>query len=334
MQKAPVLLSVFDRPNHFRACIESLKKNKGAEDTVLYIASDGPICDASAKKVAQVRSYIKSIHGFKKTHVFAPKENSQKKVIADARANMLVENKIFIASEDDNIFSPFFLDFINNGLSRYEDDPNVFAICGYNYPEFPSGNPARAISLKCFAAWGYGSWRDRELPRNFDQKKLMDEVFVNKNLFSAINHGLPHMAPMMKSILDGRLKAGDVIRCALLFKENKICVFPSLSLVRNMGHDGSGEHCGVSDRFENQAIYQKDIVFEPLTNLEPLETHTLWLHRFFGGRSAKVRNWLIYFEVTSQSELVKKILRLFFSLYRLNRSAAGFAYRLLKRSFA
>ena len=45
---------------------------------------------------------------------------------------------------------------------------------------------------------------------------------------------------------------------------------PSVSLVRNWGHDGSGEHCGFSDTFVNMELpTQETYPFQPL---EPKRT--------------------------------------------------------------
>jgi len=39
---APIVLFVFNRPMHTRQCLESLKKNELADESVLYIYADGP----------------------------------------------------------------------------------------------------------------------------------------------------------------------------------------------------------------------------------------------------------------------------------------------------
>jgi hypothetical protein len=327
MNKAPVHVSVFDRPNHFRACIESLKKNKGAEDTVLYIASDGPVCGESAKKVSEVRNYIKGINGFRKIHVFAPKDNSQKKVIFDSRESMLADNKIFIASEDDNVFSPWFLAFVNNGLAHYQDNQNVFAICGYNYPGFPLDGYVTSVPLQDFAAWGYGSWRDRNIiNQDFDQKKLMTEIFAKRKIFSAINHTLPHMAPMMKYILDGKLRAGDVSQAALLFKENKVCIFPSKSLVRNVGHDGSGEHCGVDDLYSSQEIFTKHVPINYQMSIVPSDVHSKWVRNFLGGYKGIALGWLIFWQVNSRNGFVRWLISNFILSLKVMRSVRSIIF--------
>ncbi len=46
-------------------------------------------------------------------------------------------------------------------------------------------------------------------------------------------------------------------------------VFPVISRVRNMGHDGSGLHCGKNKLYENQPIYQGSKEAEIPFNLKP-----------------------------------------------------------------
>lgn len=330
-----MFISVFDRPHHFKHCIESLKKNHGADKTELYISSDGPDSDDSFDKVNQVRTYARSIHGFKKVNLFFPKENTGRKIIGDTKKNIYSFHNAYLASEDDNIFAPSFLDFINHGLELYKDNEEVFSICGYNYPNFPSGVNIKPVALRAYAAWGYGTWSNRDYVNpQFDQSNLMKEIIENKSLFAELNHGLPHMVPMIKSILDGTLRAGDVTRSALLFKEKKICIFPSISLVRNIGHDGTGLHCGLSMRYENQEICTESVSFERLTDFKPKKSHTLWLNRFYGGRISELRNWLIYLELTSNSRTTKFFSRFIVILYQLPRKLALNFYRGLIRIFA
>ena len=70
MKYAPIFVSVFDRPYHFKACIESLAKNEGAENTLLFVSSDGPKDEASSHNVKLVRDYINNLKFFKKVICF------------------------------------------------------------------------------------------------------------------------------------------------------------------------------------------------------------------------------------------------------------------------
>lgn len=332
---APIAIPVFDRPHHFKDCIESLKKNVGTDRTVLYISSDGPKCKKSRQLVQQVRDYIKTIHGFKRVFAFTPAENTRKNVWFETRQKISDDNERFIVTEDDNVFSPYFLEFINDGLEAFSDEPSVAAICGYNFPAFPFQKP-EAIALRCFAGWGYGTWREKDLLPRVDRQAMAvaSEVFADKNLFAAINTALPHMATMMRSVLEGHLIAGDVTACSLLFKQDKVCIFPSRSMVRNMGHDGTGEHCEISDVFSRQPILTQKVSFENLQSLEPVEMHARWLSDFFGGRCAEISNWTVFWEMNLRSPLHRRIFRGTISFFGFPLRAGCFLYRRLKRRFA
>lgn len=39
-----------------------------------------------------------------------------------------------------------------------------------------------------------------------------------------------------------------------MIKNNLYTIFPTISKVKNIGHDGSGEHCGIDDKFCQQSI--------------------------------------------------------------------------------
>jgi len=63
---SPIVLFVYNRPWHTRQTVEALQKNELAEESELFIFSDGVKNDNDADKVKQVREYIKTISGFKK----------------------------------------------------------------------------------------------------------------------------------------------------------------------------------------------------------------------------------------------------------------------------
>lgn len=315
MTYAPILVIVYNRFDHFKKCIESLRINSNADNTILYIASDGPKDDATKHIVDKIRSYIKTISGFKDVIVFAPELNTQKKICFEAIDTIRKTHDRYIVIEDDNICSKYFIDFINDGLEIFKNNNQVIAVCGHNYPGFPAIEP-KAIALNCFSPWGYGVWRDKDIHFTGEPEEIIEGVFKDKVLFKKINYGLPHLAPMLRSILKKELIAGDATYCVSLFKNDKVCIFPSYSLVRNTGNDGSGEHCGIDEGFSNQSIYQERIVYDDNKILPALEiSHGVWLHNFFGGKEQELKGWLVFYSIKYKSRFLKKCIYLieFFS---------------------
>lgn len=49
---------------------------------------------------------------------------------------------------------------------------------------------------------------------------------------------------------------------AIIFKQNGLCLNPTQTLVENVGHDGSGVHCGENESYKSNLSTNKHISFE------------------------------------------------------------------------
>jgi hypothetical protein len=65
---APIVLFVYNRPWHTRQTVEALQKNELANESELFIYSDGSKNENAVAKVVEVREYIKTIDGFRRTY--------------------------------------------------------------------------------------------------------------------------------------------------------------------------------------------------------------------------------------------------------------------------
>lgn len=162
-------------------------------------------------------------------------------------------------SEDDNEFSPNFLDYMNKGLDKFENDSRVYAVCGYNYPiEMPSEYPYNFYVWKGFSAWGYGIWKDRGLKfiDKFDHEYVVKFLSNISNTYRLTKYAGHYLGAMLRMQKIKRL-SGDMIMSSLLVLEDAYCVFPVISKVRNHGHDGSGTGYGKikgKDIYASQAV--------------------------------------------------------------------------------
>ena len=72
---APIVLFVFNRIDHTRKTIEALKKNFFANESELFIFSDGERNSSDIEQVNSVREYIQTIRGFKNITIIERKKN-------------------------------------------------------------------------------------------------------------------------------------------------------------------------------------------------------------------------------------------------------------------
>ena len=121
MEYSPILLFVFNRPNHVRRTIAALQRNTLAAESVLYIYSDAARTPEQEESVNEVRKYIHSINGFKEIHIIERKENwGLARNIIDGVTTRVKEYGKVIVLEDDLVTAPYFLQFMNDALYIYK----------------------------------------------------------------------------------------------------------------------------------------------------------------------------------------------------------------------
>jgi hypothetical protein len=305
---APVLIPTLNRFNHFKNCIESLSECKYADKTELFIAVDYPLNDYHRSGNEEIKKYCYKISGFKKVNVWERKENYG--IIKNYQESM---NSIFnlydqvIFTEDDNMFSSNFLIYMNKGLSLFEKDPKISAICGYNFPvKVDNLADSNIFYYRGFSAWGFATWKQK-----FDNRILTIEdqynFLLNKNnVFELQKCSHRHIYTYLKNIYYGHSIYGDSTLFIKNILKGQYSVFPVVSKVRNTGNDGSGHHCLYinSNIFENQELDQYS-GFD--YNLNEVETNTDLFNK-------RIRN---YFNLTYKQKLYLLFLKALFNINNL-----------------
>lgn len=245
---APVVIPTLCRYDHFKQCIESLSHCTWAEKTDVYVGLDYPAKESHWEGYRQIKSYLETASfNFKSLNVVVREKNYGFGPNGNLRTllrQIFDQYENFIMTEDDNVFSPNFLVFVNKGLKKFKNDKSVFSINGYKhfYPIQKGTNTFFRQNAE-FSAWGYGAWTDKYLSlpptdyfrNNFSLKKFFD---VKKNLGK--KHALLYWSFYFKPFQAWF----DCPLSIYAYLENIDFISPAdQSLVRNIGWDGSGEHC-------------------------------------------------------------------------------------------
>lgn len=301
MKYAAVMIPTLCRFEHFVALIDSLLKNKGVEHTVLYVALDYPTKSSQWPGYRKLLEYIPSITGFKEVYLIKRSENyGIPRNGQDLRKVVEKEHDRVIFSEDDNVFAPNFLEYINGGLARFEHDGRVAMICGYRhfYPlVFENNN--YFLQNSEFSAWGYGYWvKKRDAIMEGVNYRYFRRIIRNpKKLYQACMRGWNHLKTIYACSgkqWNNRMK--DVVISELLFYKDKYVVMPKVSKVRNIGWDGSGNidsDSYLTDEHHNQELDQNE-TFEYLGR----DTHIEDNARIYAKESyARDKKWHVFIRV-------------------------------------
>ena len=256
MDLAPIILFTYDRPWHTRLTVEALQKNKLASESELYIYSDKEKNEDARVNVDEVRKYIGNITGFKKITVIKRDKNwGLANSIIDGVTQIVNKYGKIIVLEDDLITSPNFLKFMNSTLKFYKNEEKILSISGYTYPfKIPKNYNEDVFIFYRTSSWGWATWKNEWSMVDFNVTKK-HEIFKNKLLQKEFNRGGDDLFKMLKKQAEGRIDSW-AIRFALSSSLNdKYTLFPSKSLVKNIGHDKSGTHCGNSNIWDVDLDY-------------------------------------------------------------------------------
>lgn len=158
MTYAPILLFVYNRPEHTRQVVSSLLRNQEAAESPLFIYADQSKTPDNDAAVQEVRRYIHSISGFKSITIIERESNwGLARNIIDGVTTQVNEFGRVIVLEDDLIVAPYFLKFMNDALETYQDEQRVGHIQACDFTKDTS--LPDTFLIKWTGSWGWGTWK-------------------------------------------------------------------------------------------------------------------------------------------------------------------------------
>lgn len=240
---APVAIFCFNRLEHLKKTVESLKKNALASETDVIFFSDGARSDSEQAVVNEVRSYLQRVDGFQSVKLVFRNENlGLATSVIDGVSSIVNQFGKVIVLEDDLETSPYFLSYMNDALNLYEEKPEVCSIHGYVYP-LKEKLSTDYFFLKGADCWGWATWKDSWEEFEADGDKLLQEILVrpDKDLFDFNGNG--GYIEMLKKQVRGENSSWAIRWYASAFLKERLTLYPSQTFVKNIGLDSSGTHC-------------------------------------------------------------------------------------------
>lgn len=253
MKNVPIVLFTYNRLWHTQQTVKSLQKNLLASESELFIYSDGGKNEDDWKKVYAVRNYLHTIDGFKKVHITEQGKNKGlANSIIDGVTEIVDKYGRIIVLEDDLVTSKYFLQYMNDALNLYEDCKDVACISGYIYPIKEPDDLPQTFFIKGADCWGWATWKEEWSIFNSNGAELLGKICA-KNLENKFDFegAYPYMQ-MLKDQINGKNHSWAVRWYASAFLNNRLCLYPQKSFVRNIGFDESGTHCDNSNEFDTQ----------------------------------------------------------------------------------
>lgn len=238
---APIVLFVYNRPEHTRRTLDALAANPLADESDLIIYADGPKKPEHAATIEQARAVARTASGFKSVTMIERDSNLglANSIISGVTEVCKAKGKVIVI-EDDLIVAPQFLTFLNRGLDRYENEPNVFQVSGYMFPiEFDKTEPS---FLPLTTTWGWATWKrawDAFEPSLSHIGELEKDGSLRRRFDLNGSYQFFDMAKrQQRAIVD----SWGIRWYMTVFFLGGLVLYPGRSFVKNIGADGSGTH--------------------------------------------------------------------------------------------
>lgn len=239
---------------------------------------DGSKGWSDEEDVAKTIQEAHRISGFQKFEIILRKKNlGLSKSILEGVTGALFREPAVIVVEDDLEVSPYFLQYMNEAVRTYQDVPSVASIHGYVYPT--NNTLPETFFLKGADCWGWATWRSAWSYFEPDGKKLLKE-FQERKLESEFDlGGVAPFVEMLKKQIAGKNDSWAIRWHASAFLAGLYTLYPGRSLVRNIGLDSSGTHCGETNQF-NSSLSPDPIQVSPIP-VEESQIGRAAFHDFF-----------------------------------------------------
>lgn len=249
---APILLFVYNRPDHTRRTLDALCRADGAEETELIVFSDAAKTDDARDNVRKVRETVREAKGFKSVEVREREENAGlAKSIIEGVSDVIEKSGKVIVLEDDLIVSKYFIRYMNSALNYYEGR-GVFGISGYSPKvEIPIDYPFTTYMIERNCSWGWGTWKKKWQSVDWDVKDFRRFIH-SQSMCDDFNQSGSDLTMMLLRQQRGEIQSWSIRYCYEAFKRHEPTVYPTRSMVRNGGVDGTGTNMRASSKYDTQ----------------------------------------------------------------------------------
>lgn len=275
MALTPIILFIYNRPDHTKQTLEALSNNTLASQSDLFIFADGPKNTASkeqlesikqTRKVAASENWCKSV-----TLIESETNKGLARSIIEGVTEIINKYGKAIILEDDIITGKYFLEYMNEALEKYQGNKEVWHVTGWRDP-IKHTKKNKAYFYPTMDCWSWATWTDRW--QYFKKDPLYYKSIFSPQMIESFNvdNTDKGMFSQIEDNITGKINTWAIFWYATIFVNNGLCLGPTKSLCKNIGFDNSGVHCGTNSAEEIiETIDNKIQVFPKKIELDKKE---------------------------------------------------------------
>lgn len=237
---APICFFCYRRPAHTLKVLESIRKNDLSRESVLYVFIDKEKKPGDEPLVSRVKEVVLSEKWCGNIYIVERDKNfGLAKNIIDGINFVLKKHKKVIVLEDDIEVASNFLLFMNQALNFYESNKKVWHVSGWNYDL--KLRRQSTFFWRVMNCWGWATWKDRW--ESFSKEPTLALDILSEDDRALFNlDGYVNFYKQLEANARGEINTWAIYWYLTIFVNKGLCLNPYISLVKNIGLDGTGEN--------------------------------------------------------------------------------------------
>jgi len=291
--KSPIVVIVFNRPDHTIKLLEGLQAEQSRE---LFVISDGPREDKpdDAEKVEYCRRLFKAWPG--KVHFnFAEKNVGCKARVSSGLNWVFKHSDRAIILEDDCFPHPGFFQFCDELLEYYSNCKEVMSVCGTK--TFPGDvGTCDLFFSKYNNCWGWATWKRAwtlydEIFTSYSSREIMKAL----RDFLGSNRAALYWYYLLRKVLSGKLNSWAYCWMITCFLNRGFHIYPSTNLVTNSGFGLEATHTkGLAPYMPQSFGVAPSFPLKHPENITACSTSDKWIEDHMYSKSFFVRaQWVL-----------------------------------------
>lgn len=253
---APIIIFTYNRPHHTRKMLQALENAELAQDSEVFIFSDGAKNANAIEHVNRVRAIIAEPWNFKKITIIERERNvGLAQNIISGVSEIIKQYGKVIVLEDDLEISKVGLRYFNDALDAYEQEEKVMEISGYMYPVKDADKLPETFFFRVANSWGWATWKRAWKKYNTDIDQLITDFDKDKIKRFSIDH-TENFWKQVKEYKAGKINSWAIRWYLTLFNNDGLALYPRQSMIQNMGTDGSGTHSDADNAYKVELATQ------------------------------------------------------------------------------
>ena len=290
-QDVPVLLMLFNRPEHTRKVFEKVRE---AKPTRLFVAGNGPRADVpkDIELCKAVQDIFKEVDWECELHTNFNENNigmNPQWYKAMDWFFQFVDRGIIL--EDDCVPHLSFFDYCHELLEKYESDEQIMHINGSNFQFGQKRGDASYYFSKFPHVWGWATWKRAWNKYDFELKSF--PAFKQNNVIDTICPSLRERKYFMKYFerLYSKIYIDSAAKWLYAIWSNKgIVITPNINLIANIGYGLSAGNTVIKEKTMGQEVSDIMPLIHPVSrNVDVAADEFTFKTAFYRGFFEKVR---------------------------------------------